>query len=483
MTTKLPSFLDKRSATDLCPDDFHPYQVRAIQHQCSMPASALWLFMSAGKSIITLTSISHLQAEGWLGPVLVVAPLTVVETVWEQQAKEWTHTRHLRFSRITGTASERLHKLHRKADIYLINYENLSWLTGALINYFLAQGRTLPFEGLVWDEISKMKNAESKRAQTFYPLLQYFKWRTGLTGTPAGNGVIDLHGQFKMLDGGYRLGVDKKSFEERFTRQAGPYGREQLAGTEDIIKTLVSDIVLEMNQKDYLDLPDIIVNDIPVELPQRLRERYDELENNLFLELDSGLELDLENAGAKTNKALQFAAGAVYTDTQTKTWEKVHDLKYEQLDRVIEEAAGEPVLAAYQFVPEALTMMKRYKELKPVNLTGHKNKAQAIDDWVAGKTRLMIGHPASMGHGTDRLQRRGHILAWGTGLNWSLELYEQFNSRLQRQGMDLNKPVIMHRIYCPGTMDDAQRLAIETKAHNQKAIREAIRSYREQKGM
>lgn len=483
MTASLPSFLGSREPKSLSPADFHPYQVRAIQHQCSNPVSALWLFMSAGKTVITLTSISHLQAQGWLGPVLVVAPKTVVETVWEQQAKEWSHTRHLKFAKLTGNAATRLHRLHRRADIYLVNYENLMWLAQALIDYFLKQGRNLPFDGIVWDEISRMKNAETKRVQAFYPLLQYFKWRTGLTGTPAGNGVIDLHGQFYMLDGGYRLGVSKPNFEERFTRQTGMYGREQVAGAEDIIKTLISDVVLEMDEKDYLDLPDLIVNDIPVELPPRLRAKYDELERDMFLELDSGIELDLENAGAKTAKCLQFAAGAVYLDSDTREYEVVHELKYEQIDRVIEEAAGEPVLAAYQFRMEAEIMLKRYKHLKPVMLSGHRNPAKVIDDWVKGDIRLLIGHPVSMGHGTDRLQRRGHILVWGTGLTWSLEQYLQFNARLRRQGMDKNKPVVCHRVYCPGTLDDAQRLAIFTKAHNQKAIRKAIKDYRAAKGM
>lgn len=745
-------------------------------------------------TVVTLTSISHLQAQGWLGPTLVVAPKTVVETVWEQQSKEWTHLRHLKFAKLTGDAATRLHRLHKKADVYLINYENLAWLSETLIDYFLKQGRNLPFNGVVWDEISKMKNADTKRVQAFYPLLRYFKWRTGLTGTPAGNGVIDLHGQFYVLDGGYRLGVSKPNFEERFTRQTGMYGREQVAGAEQIIKTLISDVVLEMDEKDYLSLPDLIINDIPVELPLALRLKYDELEQDMFLELDSGTELDLENAAAKTAKCiaegtevltedgwipieayngsrvwdgvewvntsglhfqgyrftvecfntymtpdhevltnigwktaeevlrgescegydrqkvriphghfpggessperwieygfmegemrlwvrnsgcwaatshvprpgsqlrvssrgssgegeevtwndrapsveflvrhviqvfesirqrlpelwrkgyqgmrkmaeeflpflgrygayvscapdarasrqferifsrelqmgnfpkaeqqqknlpvprntfrqdnrssgcptlrdktrhdlrpvksrverfkssrvsrvydlansgprhrftvrgadgvplivhncLQFASGSVYTNTELKTWERVHTLKYEQMDRVIEEAAGEPVLASYQFRMEAEIMMDRYKDLKPVNLTGHKDPAKVIDDWVAGKIRLLVGHPASMGHGTDRLQRRGHILLWGCGLTWSLEQYLQFNARLRRQGMDMNKPVICHRVYCPGTLDDAQRLTIHTKARNQAAIRKAIKDYRRLKGL
>ena len=467
---------------ELSPADFHDYQRRAIEHQCSNPASALWLFMSAGKTIVTLTSISHLQSSGWLGPVLVVAPLTVVETVWEQQAQTWTHTRHLRFAKVIGNESQRLHQLHRKADVYLINYENIRWLVRSLVEYFLKQGRPIPFNGLVWDEITKMKNAASKRSSDFYPLLQYFKWRTGLTGTPAGNGVIDLHGQYLVLDGGHRLGVSKETFENRFTRSTGDYGREQIPGTEHVIKTLVADITLEMDEKDYLNMPDLVPVDIPIELPDRLRKTYDRLEQQLFLELDSGRDLEIENAGAKVNKCIQFAAGAVYTDTETKSWEKVHDLKLEHMDRIIEEAAGEPVLCAYQYKPEVLRMMDRYKALKPVNLTGHKNKSQVIDDWVDGKIRLMFGHPASMGHGTDRLQHRGHILVWPS-LTWSLDLFDQMNARLRRQGMDMNKPVVCYRLWCPGTMDDAQRIAIAHKARNQKAIRKAVGEYRKQKGM
>ena len=466
----------------LTPDLLHGYQQKAVNFQCTHPNSMLWLDMGLGKTVITLTALSHLIKTGFLRGVLIVAPIRVIRLVWRQEAVKWEHTKHLQFSMVTGTKDQRTRALLRPADIYMINYENLGWMAETLQTYFVKKDRPLPFNGIVWDEISKMKNSATDRVKSIKKILDKFDWTTGLTGTPASNGYKDLHGQFLVVDKGERLGTSKTAFRTRFYKKVGPYKEVAYEDTEDTIKKLIGDITLEMSAEDYNPLPDLMVNDVEIEMPEDLRGKYERMEKEFFLQLDSGTGVEVFNQASLTNKCLQFSNGAMYPVAGMPLWEPIHDLKLDALDEIIEEAQGSPILCAYAYRSDAERIMERFKALRPINLTECKSEASlvnAMHRWKTGDCQLMIGHPASMGHGIDGLQKNGHILVW-YGLNWSLDLYEQFNARVRRQGQ--GAPVICHRILMQKTLDQAQAMALDDKAQTQAGLRNAIKEYRQLKG-
>tara|TARA_R110000868_G_scaffold89184_3_gene248348 strand:- start:1878 stop:2975 length:1098 start_codon:yes stop_codon:yes gene_type:complete len=365
----------------------------------------------------------------------------------------------------------------------MINYENLGWLAETLQTYFVKKDKPMPFNGVVWDEISKCKNSATNRVKAVKKILDEFNWTTGLTGTPASNGYKDLHGQFLVVDKGTRLGTSKTAFRTRFYKKVGPYKEVPYEDTEDTIKKLIGDITLEMSAEDYNPLPDLMVNNIEIEMPDELRTKYERLEKEFFMVLDSGKEIEAFNQAALTNKCLQFSNGAMYPVAGMPLWEPVHDLKLEALEEILDEAQGSPVLCAYAYRSDAQRIMDKFKHLDPINLTECKSEASltnAMHRWKTGDCSLMIGHPASMGHGIDGLQNNGHILVW-YGLNWSLDLYEQFNARVRRQGQGV--PVICHRIMCQGTLDQAQALALDEKATTQAGLRNAVKQYRMSKNV
>jgi len=466
----------------LTPDLMHSYQQKAVNFQCSNPNTMLWMDMGLGKTIVTLTTIAHLVRTQFLKGVLIVAPIRVIRLVWRQEAAKWEHTKHLTFSMVMGTKDQRTRALLRPADIYMTNYENLKWLSETLQTYFVSKGKDLPFTGLVWDEISKMKNSATDRVKATKKILDKFIWTTGLTGTPASNGYKDLHGQFLVVDRGQRLGTSKTAFRTRFYRKAGPYKEIPYDDTEEIIKKLIGDITLEMSAEDYNPLPDLIVNNVEIDMPAPLRAMYDKMEKEFFLRMDSGTEVEMFNQASLTNKCLQFSNGAMYPVAGMPLWEAIHDLKLEALEEIIDEANGSPILCSYAYRSDAERIMTKFKHLRPINLTECKTEASlvnAMTRWKSGDCALMIGHPASMGHGIDGLQSAGHILVW-FGLNWSLDLYEQFNARVRRQGQ--GAPVMCHRILMQDTLDQAQALALDDKAQTQQGLRNAIKQYRQSKG-
>lgn len=474
-----PSELIQRGT--LSPNDLHDYQKKAVNVQCTHTESALWLDMGLGKTAITLTAVAHLLASDFLHGVLIVAPIRVCRLVWRQEALKWEHTKHLRFGMIMGTKDQRTRALLRKADVYLINYENIKWLAEMLDTYYASKNKPIPFDGIVWDEISKMKNSTTNRVKAIMKVLPQFKWRTGLTGTPAANGYADLHGQYLVLDEGKRLGTSKTAFRNRFYRKDGPYRYKPFDNTETEIQTLIGDITLQMSAEDYNPLPDLMVNDVWVELDSKSRASYDQLEKEFFFFLDNGEGVEVFNAASLTNKCLQFSNGAVYPMPGLPAWETVHDLKLEALEDIIEEANGQQILVAYAYRSDAERIMRRFKNLRPINLTDCKSESSlrgAMARWKEGDCPLMIGHPASMGHGVDGLQDGGHIVVW-FGLNWSLDLYEQMNARLRRQGQ--GAPVICHRILTTNTLDQVQAEALDEKAMTQTALRRAIKRYRDKK--
>jgi len=466
----------------LTPDLLHGYQQKAVNFQCTRPHSMLWLDMGLGKTVITLTSLAHLIRTQFLKGVIIVAPIRVIRLVWRQEALKWEHTKHLKFSMITGTKDQRTRALLRPADVYLINYENLGWLSETLQTYFVKKDRPMPFNGIIWDEISKMKNSATNRVKAFRKIADQFAWTTGLTGTPASNGYKDLHGQFLVVDKGERLGTSKTAFRTRFYRKAGPYKEVPYEDTEDTIKKLIGDITLEMSAEDYNPLPDLMINNIEIEMPDTLRAMYEKMEKEFFLTLDSGTTVEAFNQASLTNKCLQFSNGAMYPVPGMPLWEPVHDLKLEALEDIIDEANGSPILCSYAYRSDAARIMEKFKHLDPINLTDCKSEASltnAMHRWKTGDCSLMIGHPASMGHGIDGLQANGHILVW-FGLNWSLDLYAQFNARVRRQGQGV--PVICHRILCQATLDQAQAMALDEKASTEAGLRKAIKEYRQSKG-
>jgi hypothetical protein len=286
-----------------------------------------------------------------------------------------------------------------------------------------------------------------------------------------------------VVDRGIRLGTSKTAFRTRFYHKVGPFKEVAFADTEETIKKLIGDITLEMSAEDYNPLPDLMVNNVEIEMPEALRSKYDSMEREFFLRMDSGAEVEMFNQASLTNKCLQFSNGAMYPVAGMPMWEAIHDLKLEALEEIIDEAQGSPILCAYAYRSDAERIMTKFKDLRPINLTeckSEKDLNNAMTRWKGGDCALMIGHPASMGHGIDGLQKNGHILVW-FGLNWSLDLYEQFNARVRRQGQ--GAPVICHRILMQKTLDQAQALALDDKAQTQAGLRNAIKQYRQSKGV
>ncbi len=444
----------------------------------------LWLEPGLGKTAITLTSIASLVQCGFLRGVLILAPIRVCRLVWRQEAAKWSHTTHLRFSLVMGTKDQRTRALMKPADVYLCNYDNLGWLAETLSTYFISKDKPLPFDGIVFDEVTKLKNSTTRRVHALFTaqrkinVLDYFHWRTGLTGTPASNGYKDLHGQYLMVDGGERLGTSKTKFMTQWYKKGESRKDIPYKDTLEGIKNLIGDITLEMSAEDYNPLPDLIVNDIEVELPDDLRAKYDQMERDFFLQLDSGAEVEMFNQASLTNKCLQFSNGAMYPIAGLPHWEEIHDLKLEALEDIIEESNGHPILCMYQYRSDAERIMKRFHDLRPINLTECKSESalqNAMTRWKSGDCQLMIGHCFSMGHGVDGLQDAGHTIVW-FGLNWSLDGYDQANARIRRQGQ--GAPVICHRILTKDTLDQAQALALNDKANTQASLKNAIKSYR-----
>lgn len=472
--------------------DLRSYQKEGILHVLYHPNAMLWLQMGLGKTIIMLTALTELMRSGRVTKTIIFGPIKVVESVWPSEIRKWEHTSHLICSVMTGSEEERLRALFRKADIYLINYENMSWLSGIFKRYFADKGKENPFQCVIYDEVSKLKDSGSVRMaggkvdkdevvikkHGWREILPSIPYRYGLTGTPASNGYIDLHGQYLAVDNGKRLGTSKTSFRQRFFT-SDYFGRKFFISdtSRKALEAAIADITLKMDAKDYLDMPKLNVVDVFVKLPANVEEKYRQLEKELFTELDSGTEIELFNAQSLSNKCLQFCNGNPYTSVQLKTWESIHKVKLDALEEILEQAGGQPILCSYSFVSDAEKIMSHFKKYKPVNLTAEKASKTSliIDKWNRGEIRLLIGHPASMGHGIDGLQHGGSLVVW-FGLNWSLELYEQMNGRIYRSGQ--SKPVTVLRILCEDTIDMAVKDAIENKYDTQEGLKNSIEKYR-----
>ena len=449
----------------------HKYQVRAVQHGLEHPLASYWLDMGLGKTIIALSVIQERMSRCEVTGTLIVAPLRVCQTVWAQEARKWTHTKDLSFNLIHGNRAQRSRAALTPANIYLVNYENLVWLIEFLIEQRISKGLYPPFNMMVFDESTKLKAVDTKRHKALRKILCYLPFRLALTGTPASNGYMDLFGQYLAIDSGDRLGQRITHFRNTYFSNDGySYKWHLKPGADKLIQDSIADITLEMKAADYLELPKVVFNNIMVDLPAKALKHYADLERDMFTVLDNGQGIESANAAVLTNKCLQAANGAIYDED--RNWHKLHDAKLDALEDIVEESAGQPLLVLYGFKHD----QARIKEKFPgaVDFHDYKDPQQLMDDWDKGLIQMLIGHPASMGHGLN-LQYGGHIIVW-FGLNWSLDLYLQANARLDRQGQ--KRPVMIHRILANDTMDFAVLEALENKATTQEQLRDAIKKYR-----
>lgn len=478
------------------PSQLHEYQKEAILHQLKCADSMLWLQCGLGKTVITLTTIVDRMRAGQVQKTLIFGPLRVVHSVWAREARGWSHAKHLRFSVIHGTKEKRLRALFADADVFLINYENMNWLAETLEHYY--HDKEFPFQMVVYDEVTRAKNASSLRMSGgnrdrkdrngqlhkikvtgWRKILGRFKYRTGLTGTPASNGYLDLHGQYLAVDGGQRLGQYVTHFKDSyFESDYMGWSYKPSESGKARIEQKIGDITIKMDACDYLDMPKTRIVNMMVDLPDTARRAYQEMEAQMFAKLDNGVELEVFSKNSISNKTLQIANGAAYLVAGGLEYEPMHDAKLDALEEVLEEAGGSPVLCSYTFKADAARIMERFKAYKPVNLTevSSKDTGKIIDKWNTGGIRLMVAHPSSCGHGLDKLQESGSIVVW-FGLNWSLELYDQMNARLDRQGQ--KKSVSIIRILCRDTIDLAVADAIERKTDDQDGLKAALQRYRD----
>lgn len=481
----------------LTPNQLHDYQKECVLHGLFNDDAMFWLQMGLGKTPISLTILVDRMRAGQVKKTLIFGPLRVIQSVWARECKKWSHTQHLRCSVLHGAKEKRTRALFADADIFLCNYENMNWLAETLDHYYLSQGKELPFEMVIYDEVSKLKNSTTKRmgggkrdrtdrwgtthtikVTGWRKLIDKFKYRIGLTGTPASNGYLDLHGQYLAVDGGKRLGEFITHYKDSyFVSDYMGWGHTPTEEGKKWIEHHISDITKKMDAKDYLDMPSVTVTNVMVELPEAARRAYQEVEKNLFTTLDNGSEIEIFSKSSISNKCLQFCNGSPYLSSESPEYAAVHDAKLDALEDIIEEAAGRPILCSYTFKADAERIMKRFKSLHPVNLTATPSgkTGSVIDKWNAGGIKLLIGHPASMGHGIDGLQENGSIVVW-FGVNWSLELYDQMNGRIDRQGQ--KNPVSIIRILCADTVDLAVADAIERKTDDQEGLKAALDRYR-----
>ena len=454
--------------------DLHPYQRKAIEHILAHENAMLWLDMGLGKTTISLYAFKELQNRWATSAALVVGPKRVVESVWRAEAQKWAELRGLRFSLIGGDEAMRKRQISRRADLYLINYEQLEWLVSWVGHRYLNRGEYPPFDMVIYDEVTKVKNADAKRSQAIHRLLPWMRRRMGLTGEPAANGYKDLHGQYLAVDGGRRLGTDLRAFKSAFLTEINRRAVVTNLGREQI-KRRIHDITLEMSADDYLDLPPIIQQDIEIDLPPDARRIYEEVETRFFHELAQGGKIEAQTEATKGLKCLQVAGGACYIDDSDR-WASIHTAKLDALETLLEERNGRPLLLGFGFRHEAARIKARFPFAQFLSSElSEKEFARIERAWNAEDVPLLCGHPASMGHGLN-LQFGGDALCW-FGLNWSLELYNQFNARLMGGHRRRNR-VFLYRILARDTMDEALRIALENKAATQAALKRAINEYR-----
>lgn len=461
-------------------------KLRDLQHEIATyivynPRCGIFASMGTGKTIAVLTAIDILKLLGELtGKVLVVAPLRVAQTTWPDELREWPHVSHMTMSVICGNAEQRRQALRKDADIYTINYENLPWLEETL-------GEKWPFRMVVADESTKLKGFRvrqgTKRARALakhaHTKVQRF---VQLTGTPAPNGIKDLWACGWFIDGGRRLGRTYSAFKQRWFRPDwNGYDIQPLPFAQKDIEKRLSDVCLTIDAKDYFDVDEPIENYIMVDLPPKARKSYNDMEREMYANLYKEMEdedgdiragnIEAVNAAAKTMKCLQLANGAAYTDTETKAWAEVHDVKIKALEDIIEESMGAPILVAYNFRSDLERLKKAFPKARVLD-----KKPETIKEWNEGKISVLFAHPASAGHGLS-LQHGGNILVFFS-LNWNLEEYQQIIERIgpvRQKQSGYDRPVFIHYIMAKNTIDGVVRERLQGKQTVQEALLNAMK--------
>lgn len=452
--------------------NLHDYQVRGVNHIIDNEYCALFLDMGLGKTVTTLTAIKELLDNCIISNALVIAPKKVTQVTWSDEIKNWEHLQGLTISVIDGTAKQRREAMAAKADIYAVSRDNIVWLV------LEHGGVKLPYDMVVIDELSSFKNHASKRFRAMRKVRKFIPRVVGLTGTPAPNGLIDLFAQMYLIDEGQRLGKTVTAYRDRFFRPGKRNGdivytyelKAPQGETEQQISDLISDITISMTAEDYLKMPDKIMLYDYVDLAPKVLAMYRDFEKEQILELiNSDEPISAASAAALSNKLQQFANGAIY-DAE-RNIKDLHDEKLDKLDEIVEAANGEPVLIAYSYKHDLERIMQKLKAYKPVKL----EKPEHVADWNAGKIPVLVTHPASAGHGLN-LQKGGHNIVW-FGNTWSLELYQQFNARLYRQGQ--GKPVTIHHIVTRGTIDEKIIKSLDGKRETQDGLMKSIKELME----
>lgn len=433
----------------------HNYQLRAIKFILTTPRCSLWMSCGLGKSIATLKAI-----EQFTGPTLIVAPKRVVETVWEQEAIKWNVP--LTFTRLTGTPKQRSLALSRKTDVYLINYELLTWL-----RLFIKEDWF--FENIVYDESSLLKSPGSKRTRTALALSNspIVKRIIQLTATPASNGLEDIYAPMKVLDGGQRLGRNKRQFLLNYFYAVNPFSDYPSFAIrpdkEQVIYDNISDIVLSMTAEDYLEMPDLIINDIKVTLPPVAARQYADLKRTMLIEVADEKVLAV-NAAVLVGKLAQLASGNIWIEG---TAASIHDVKLDALADILEESSGAPVFIGYHYKHTLTRLRERFHVVD----ISDGDTDEIVRDWNRGEIGILTANYASAAHGLN-LQAGGNIMV-KFDPTYNLELDEQFTGRLHRQGQ--GKPVIIHRLIASGTIDEKIIEALSSKSSVQNLLLEGLK--------
>lgn len=446
----------------------HPYQRYCIDRLIQDPFVGLMLDMGLGKTVITLTAIWELKLNRWqVCRPLIIAPKKVAEATWQAEASRWDHLEGLRFSTVLGGEQKRIRALATPADVYITSRDNVAWL----VDYYR---NTWPFDMVVLDESSSFKNAQSKRFKSLRLVRPRIRRLVELTGTPAPNGLEDMWAQVYLLDEGARLGRTISSFREQFFTQDPSHPGQQYRtytpqeGAQKRLQAAINDICISMKAEDYLSLPEIVVDDIPVALDPQAAKAYKKLERDLLLEVDQQT-ITAGTAAVLNGKLLQLCSGTVY-DTEGRAT-AIHGCKLEALAETVEQMCGEHVLVFYWFQHEP----DRIREIlqrpgRRIRLYKGQEDAAA---WNAGEVDVLLAHPASCGYGLN-LQQGGHHVIWYSLPNWTLELYQQANKRLHRQGQQY--PVIIHRLLVSGGIDEDMAASLEGKGDTQEAMMQALKA-------
>jgi SNF2 family DNA or RNA helicase len=438
----------------------HDYQKYAKQKIIEQKACGLFLEPGLGKTVITLSAIWDLMFDYFdISKVLVIAPLRVAENTWTEELEKWDHLTYLRISKVLGTEAQRIEALRKSADIYVINRENVAWL---------AELSEWDFDMLVIDELSSFKNASSKRFKALRRKRPGIDRVVGLTGTPSTNGLMDLWSEIYLLDQGKRLGKTLSTYRADFfvpDRMNGwiVYSYRPKPHAEEWIYSRLSDLCVSMKSQDFLNMPERLERDVTVKLPPAAKEKYKELEREMVAKLE-GKTVDAVNAAVLTNKLLQMASGAVYDEN--KAVAELHSAKLDALEDLIEAANGKPVLIYFNYRHDKERIQKRFKEAQEIKTP------EDFQAWNRGEIPVAIAHPASMGHGLN-LQHGGSTVIWFS-LPWSLELYQQANARLWRQGQ--KDTVVIFRLIAESTIDRDVVRALAKKDLTQENLMQAVKA-------